>query len=116
MGSAVKLTWNQAHIDSISKDMVKGLFKMGYDIANQARKNAPYVTGTLRNTIRVQEGKNNTLEVIAGGSFGGRKVPYAWKREQGPNKNPDTEHYMENAAKLIMAGDYISKYFKGAIK
>jgi len=116
MGSAVKLTWSKAKLDSISDSMVKGLFKMGYDIANQARKNAPYVTGVLRNSIRVQESKNNSLEVIAGGSFGGRQVPYAWKREQGPNKNSATEHYMENAAKTIMAGDYIKKYFGGAIK
>lgn len=88
---------------------------MGYDIANQARSNAPYVTGALRNSIRVQESKNNTVEVIAGGSFGGRSVPYAWKREQGPNKNPATEHYMENAAKKIMTGDYIKKYFGGIL-
>lgn len=88
---------------------------MGFDIANQARSNAPYVTGALRNSIRVQESKNNTVEVIAGGSFGGRSVPYAWKREQGPNKNPATEHYMENAAKKIMTGDYIKKYFGGIL-
>lgn len=88
---------------------------MGYDIASQARSNAPYVTGALRNSIRVQESKNNTVEVIAGGSFGGRSVPYAWKREQGPNKNPATEHYMENAAKKIMTGDYIKKYFGGIL-
>lgn len=115
MGRAVKLTWNQAKLDSVSPAMVRSLFKMGYDIASQARSNAPYVTGALRNSIRVQESKNNTVEVIAGGSFGGRSVPYAWKREQGPNKNPATEHYMENAAKKIMTGDYIKKYFGGIL-
>ena len=113
MGSAVRvnLKWNNSNINGISQKTAKGLFSLGYDIAAQARRNAPYVTGALRNTIRVNEGKNNTVEVIAGGSYGGHKVPYAWAREQGPNKNSATEHYMENAAKMIMSGNYIQKYF-----
>ena len=84
---------------------------MGFDIASQARKNAPYVTGALRSTIRVQDTSENTVEVIAGGTYGGKKVNYAWKREQGPNRNPATEHYMENAKNSIMVGDYMQKYF-----
>lgn len=113
MASTVKvdLEWNDAALSLINKKAVHGLFKMGFDIANQARKNAPYVTGALRNTIRVNETSQNTVEVIAGGTFGGRKVPYAWIREQGPNRNPATEHYMENAKNTIMVGDYMKKYF-----
>lgn len=111
----VKLTWNRHNINSIDRSMAKGLFKLGYDIAAQARRNAPYQTGALRSTIRVQEGDKNTLEVIAGGTYGGKKVDYAWVREQGPNKDPSTEHYMENAANTIMAGDYMRKYFGGLI-
>lgn len=113
MGSAVRvsLKWKDSQLNSITQKTAKGLFQMGFDIAAQARRNAPYVTGALRNTIRANEGKNNTVEVIAGGSYGGRQVPYAWKREQGPNKDSSTEHYMENAAKMIMSGDYIKKYF-----
>ena len=84
---------------------------MGFDIAAQARRNAPYLTGALRNTIRVNEANDGTIEVIAGGTFGGRKVDYAWIREQGPNRNPLTEHYMENAKNTIMTGDYMQKYF-----
>lgn len=108
---SVNLTWDMHQIGVIENNTVKGLFRLGYDIASQARRNAPYVTGALRNTIRVQETNSNTVEVIAGGTFGGKKVPYAWIREQGPNRNPATEHYMENAQKTIMVGDYLKKYF-----
>lgn len=107
----VDLTWDEQKIGTIEKSTVRGLFAMGYDIAAQARRNAPYVTGALRNTIRVTETNVNTVEVIAGGTFGGRKVDYAWIREQGPNRNPATEHYMENAKNSIMTGDYMRKYF-----
>lgn len=108
---AVELKWDDQKIGTIEKNTVRGLFGMGFDIAAQARWNAPYLTGALRNTIRVHETNANTVEVIAGGTFGGRKVDYAWIREQGPNKDPATEHYMEDAAHTIMTGDYMKKYF-----
>jgi len=109
--ASVNLKWNHSAVNLLNEKAVKGLFRMGFDIASQARRNAPYVTGALRNTIRVQDTAENTVEVIAGGTYGGKKVDYAWKREQGPNKDPSTEHYMENAAKSIMVGDYMKKYF-----
>lgn len=108
---SVKLDWNTNELSLINKRAVNGLFKMGFDIASRARANAPYQTGALRNTIRVQEQGENSIEVIAGGSYGGHRVPYAWKREQGPNRNPATVHYMQNAADSVMQGDYIKKYF-----
>lgn len=108
---SVKLNWNDQAIGKIEKNTIKGLVAMGFDIAAQARRNAPYLTGALRNTIRVHETNDNYVEVIAGGTFGGKRVNYAWKREQGPNRNPATEHYMENAQKSIMTGDYMKKYF-----
>lgn len=108
---SVKVNIDEAKLAKSGQNAMKGLMKLGYDIANQARRNAPYLTGALRNTIRVQEAGTNAVEVRAGGTFGGKKVPYAWKREQGPNRNPSTEHYMENAQKQIMSGDYLKKYF-----
>lgn len=109
---SVTLKWDNAKISLANTNAVKGLFKMGFDIANQARRNAPYLTGALRNTIRVQETSDkNTIEVVAGGNYAGYKVDYAWIREQGPNRNPETEHYMENSANLIMSGNYLQKYF-----
>lgn len=108
---SVDLKWDNQAISLMNTKAVKGLFRMGFDIANQARVNAPYVTGALRNTIRVQEVDNNTIEVRAGGTWAGKKVDYAWIREQGPNRNPATEHYMENAKNFIMTGNYMQKYF-----
>lgn len=109
--ASVKLTWDNQAISLINKKAVSGLFRMGFDIAAVARQRAPYLTGSLRSTIRVNETSENTVEVIAGGTFGGKKVDYAWIREQGPNKNPATEHYMQNSQEQIMTGNYMQKYF-----
>lgn len=109
--ASVKIKWDNQKISLINDRAVKGLFRLGFDIANQARSNAPYVTGALRSTIRVEETSDNSVEVVAGGSFGGRVVRYAWKREQGPNRNRATEHYMENATRAILNGNYMKKYF-----
>lgn len=109
---SVNVKFDNYKINLTNEKAVKGLFRLGFDMASQARRNAPYLTGALRNTIRVRESADkNNLEVVAGGTYGGRKVAYAWKREQGPNRNPATEHYMENAANSILSGDYIKKYF-----
>ena len=108
---SVELNWNNEALRLVNKKAVFGLFKMGFDIAAEARMRAPYQTGALRNTIRTIETGENTVEVIAGGSFGGKKVDYAWIREQGPNKNPATVHYMQNSQEHIMSGDYMKKYF-----
>lgn len=117
---SVKVTWDNNQLLSIEQKTIRGLMKMGFDIAAQARRNAPYVTGALRNSIRVRDVDSNTVEVIAGGTYksnvtgkkiSNKDVPYAWIREQGPNRNPATEHYMENAKNTIMIGNYMKKYF-----
>lgn len=109
--ASVMLKWDNSVLNLMNTNAVNGLVRMGFDIASQARRNAPYVTGALRNTIRVKDISENTVEVIAGGTYGGKKVDYAWIREQGPNRNPATEHYMENAKNSVMVGDYMKKYF-----
>ena len=108
---SVKLDWNTKEISLINKRTVNGLMKMGFDIASGARARAPYLTGALRSTIRVQEQGQNNVEVIAGGTYGGKKVDYAWKREIGPNRNPATVHYMQKSANAVLSGDYLKKYF-----
>lgn len=108
--ASVSFKINNSEINLMNKKAVKGLFQMGFDVASQARENAPYVTGALRNTIRVQE-NGQTVEIIAGGNFGGFKVDYAYKREQGPNRDSSTEHYMENSLNYVMSGDWQTKYF-----
>lgn len=114
---SVTLKWNEPAISLINKNAVNGLFRMGYDIANQARRNAPYKTGALRNSIRVQENSVNTLDVIAGGVYGGKAIRYAAIQEFGgkAGRNHSVtitgKHYMERAKDFIMTGNYMKKYF-----
>ncbi len=122
--TTVKFAWNNQALAGIERYMLLGMFRMGYDSGNQARANAPVVSGALRNSIRVEE-DGNTIWIKAGGivsagNAGGRRfsryVDYAEKREQGPNRNPATEHYMANARISVMSGDYMTKYFGGIAK
>ena len=107
MSHNVKITlkWNEPAINLMNKKAVNGLFRMGYDIANQARRNAPY-----KNSV-------NSLDVIAGGIFGGKAIRYAAIQEFGgkAGRNHSVtiqgKHYMERAKDFIMTGDYLKKYF-----
>lgn len=114
--SAVVLRWDSAKIGSIEPKAIKGLLRMGYDIGNQARRNAPYLTGALANSIRVEENAGE-VEVIAGGTYAGRSIPYAAIQEFGgyAGRNLSVhitgKHYMERAKDAIMSGDYLMKYF-----
>lgn len=118
--NTVKLTWNKQNLAGIERKTLEGIFQLAFDIGNQARRNAPVVTSALRNSIRVEE-DGFVAYIKAGGavapsSAGARYVDYAMKREIGPNRNPATEHYMENAMKAIMSGNFMQKYFGGIAK
>ena len=107
--TAIKL--DQYKLAQMKPRALEGLFALGYDIAAQARRNAPVVTGALRNSIRLEE-DGETIYIRAGGTvINNKRIDYAMKREQGPNRNPATEHYMANAQRAIMTGDYLTKYF-----
>lgn len=114
--STVVLRWDTGKINSIENKAVKGVIRMAYDIGNQARRNAPYKTGALSNSIRVEE-SGDFVEVIAGGSYAGRNIPYAAIQEfggyAGRNRSVHIKgkHYMERAKDAIMSGDYLTKYF-----
>lgn len=116
----VTLKWNTGAIQSIENRAMKGLLRMGLDIGNQARDNAPYDTGALSNSIRVQA-NGEFVEVIAGGKYGGKNIPYAAIQEFGGNAGRrgsvyiTGKHYMERAKDHIMAGDYLKKYFGGIV-
>jgi hypothetical protein len=118
--NTVKFTWNNRAFETIEKKTLEGIFAMSYDIANQARRNAPVITSALRNSIRVEEDGFTTYikagGVVAQSTIGAKYVDYAMKREQGPNRNPATEHYMRNAMNATMSGDYMQKYFGGITK
>lgn len=125
--ASVDFTWEKRKIKGWEQKFIQGLLDMGFDIRNKAVGRAPWVTGALRNSIRVdhtQAFNNGIVEVIAGGisapmdsndkryTFKGRRfVDYAWKREQGPNRRAETEHYMENSLKEVMSGNWEETYF-----
>lgn len=110
-----KLDWNNSAIKKLGDNAMLGMFKLGGAMAAQARSNAPIVTGALRNSIRI-EAEGNVVYVRAGGTvIGNKKIDYAYKREKGPNRNPATEHYMENAERAVMNGDW-QKYFREELK
>lgn len=119
--TTVKFSWNRQKLAGMERYALLGMFRMGYDIAAQARANAPVVSGALRNSIRT-EADDTTIYIRAGGTIStgtsagrrfARLVDYAEKREIGPNRNPATVHYMQNARIQIMSGDYMKKYFGG---
>ena len=127
----VTFTWNRRKVQGWQQKLLDGIGDMAWDIRNEATHRAPYVTGALRNSIRPlpldpQDGEG--FQVVAGGVSapmdnrpgkgiaGARFVDYAAKRERGPNRNPATEHYMANAQKTVMSGDWEKKYFGGITK
>lgn len=116
MSGDVRIKWDDAKLESIKQRSIKGLIRMAYDIGNQARRNAPYKTGALANSIRV-ENNADEVDVIAGGTYAGRNIPYAAIQEfggyAGRNRSVHItgKHYMERAKDAIMSGDYLTKYF-----
>lgn len=126
--SDVKIEWNHQVIKEWPKRIKEGTFKMAWKIAGKARDRAPYVTGALRNSIHIDSNsEEDAVMVIAGGDSYMSKPPrnarqirrvvdYAAKREEGPNRDPTSEHYMENAAKDVMSGDWQTEYFGGIVK
>lgn len=95
---------------------MQGLIRMGYDMASLARSNAPYLTGALSNSIRVEEDAGDVY-VIAGGKMGGKDIRYAAIQEFGGyagkyhNAKIRGRHYMSRARDYILAGNYLQKYF-----
>lgn len=121
MSTSVSVTWDNAKINNIFSNTTKGLIRMGFDMANLARGNAPYDTGALSNSIRV-EVNADTVNVVAGGRYAGRNIPYAAIQEFGGNAGRgrrvhiNGKHYMERAMNHIMAGNYLQKYFGDVVK
>lgn len=113
MSNTVVITWDKAAIAGIEKRAMQRMVKLGAAIGNQAKQNAPYLTGALRNTIHVADDGQSSVDVIAGGQYGGFTVPYAYVRELGPNRNPATVGYMSKSLTKVTTGDYIKKYFGG---
>lgn len=123
IGVTVDFKWNKAEIAKYRQNFNKGVIDMAYTILGGghgilgAKERAPYVTGALRNSIRVDRSmleSDGLVEIIAGGTTDGnikRNVNYAAKREIGPNRNPATEHYMANTLTAVMGSDWQQIFF-----
>lgn len=107
---------NPAGVSQVSAAIWNGMAEMAYDIQRNAQRRAPVVSGDLRRSIHWSEVQNGErLEVVAGGNFNGVRIGYAELREEGPNRNPATEHYMANALEDVMSGDWQKRYFGGLL-
>lgn len=104
-------TWNQARINQLKQDVNKAMVTAGIDVSNEAKHGAPVDTGALVDSIRVDTDKSDQVYVLAGGSNGGKIVPYARRREYENRKNPHTKFYMSRAFASLK--DNYPKYFKG---
>ena len=118
---ATNLKWDNVAIRRIIGKGKAGLIRMGFDIANLARSSAPYDTGALTSSVRVEEDADDVL-VIAGGKKGGKDIRYAAIQEFGGTAGHNHsvhitgKHYMERAVQHVMSGDYLRKYFGGVTK
>ena len=116
--ASTEVKWNQSEIEAIRTKFMRGMVKMGFAVANRARFSAPYKTGALRNSIRVNE-LGNSVEVMAGGEVFGKSIPYALIHEEGGRTGRNyavtirAKHYLRNALKDTLRGDF-SKFFKEA--
>lgn len=97
MSKSYTFTWNQNTLKKLQTNVMTRLLKLGYQINNKAKSNAPYLTGALVNSIRVDTSKDNTVYVLAGGKVLGRSVPYAKRREYENLAHPSKRYYMRNA-------------------
>lgn len=115
--TSTAIKWDKREVEAIQYRFTRGLVAMGFDTANRARFKAPYRTGALRNSIRVNE-LNKSVEVLAGGDVFGKSVPYALAHELGGKTgrnhsiNIRAKHYMRDALRETLRSDY-AKYFKG---
>lgn len=113
MASSATFKWNKLVLTQVKASFTRGMLRMGYAVARQARANAPVLTGALRNSIRTTVDGKDTVYVTAGGTYGTYKVPYALRREYENNKHPGTKMYMHRAFESVQRGD-ISQYFRSA--
>lgn len=118
MSTASTFRWDYGAVSGVQNRFRQGLVKMGYEVANKARDLAPYKTGALKNSVRVETQGLNDVYVVAGGKVGGYNVPYARIHELGgyAGRNHSVhivaKHYLKNALENTVRGDF-SRFFKG---
>lgn len=97
------MSTNFSKVDKLVDVTVKsGLNSLGNDIKKRAVILAPKDTGALRQSSKVDVGKDSVAV-----SF---NMPYARRRHYENNLHPSTKLYLTNALKSITN---VGKYFKG---
>lgn len=97
------MSTNFSKVDKLVDAAVKsGLNSLGNDIKKRAVILAPKDTGALRQSSKVDVGKDSVAV-----SF---NMPYARRRHYENNLHPSTKLYLTNALKSITN---VGKYFKG---
>ena len=112
-------TINQNTLKRLEEHLQQGVVMLGMQIANAAGDRAPYKTGALSNSIRV-ESNGGTVNVLAGGqSSRGGRIEYARIHEYGgyTGKKYRTyirpRKYMSQAFTTTLSGDWVNTYFGG---
>lgn len=114
---STRFKWNNAKLSSLKRNTQQGLVMMANDMSNRAKANAPYDSGNLSRSIRIRRtGMADEIEVVAGGSFAGKEIKYAARREYENNLHPSTRHYMKRALNTILQSNWKQKYFGGITK
>lgn len=117
MSKTYIFTWNNAKLSSVRTKTSKGLVEMALDISNQTQRNAPVDTGALVSSVRVNADSKDNVYVLAGGSFGSKKVPYARIHEYGGSTGRNHATHIVGKKYMTRAFDQItanySKYFRG---
>lgn len=102
----VKVTTTRDWGKEIEQQLKAGLSQMGTEILNEARQNAPILTGALR-----ESGTLATEGLTARVRFGNVDVPYARMRHYVNNLHPDTKYYLQRAGDSVARN--AADYFKG---
>ena len=109
-----RFSWNATKLAQVKRNTIGEMINFGFKIAAEAQHGAPVDTGALVNSVRTTTNNTDQVLILAGGSFSGKSVPYAKRREYENKKHPSKRFYMKNA--FAWGEQNYQKYFKGVTK
>lgn len=107
----VKVTIDRNWSNKIQSGIQKGLLEMVTEIDKRSAFLAPKDTRALVNSRRITP-QGSDAYLISYGADG--KVPYARRRHEENNKNPQSRGYLAKAGDSVARGEK-SKYFKNKV-
>lgn len=95
MAQAFRMTWRQASIEAVVDDAIKaGLDDTMKACVDAAQKNAPVLTGALRDDIAFRPAEKSGGRIT--GRWGNWNIPYAIYQEYG-TIYVSAKHYLQRA-------------------